>query len=139
MVQSCRQTRWPYTNTLGCGARRARLVLFSACRNTCLIDIHSPGLSHDYLLPLSDLATKFSIPVVFYDQIGNSRSTHLPSKPPSFWTIDLFIAELVNLLEHFHIQEGFDFLGHSWGGILGLEFEVRRQSEGLRHLVLTTR
>ncbi|KAK0209762.1 proline iminopeptidase [Armillaria fumosa] len=96
-----------------------------------------PGLSYDYLLPLSNLATKFSIPVVFYDQIGNSRSTHLSSKLPSFWTIDLFIDELVNLLQHFHTQDGFDFLGHSWGGILGLEFEVRRQPEGLRHLVLT--
>ncbi|KAK0215304.1 hypothetical protein EDD85DRAFT_996391 [Armillaria nabsnona] len=32
-------------------------------------------------LPLSDLTTKFSIPVIFYDQIGNSHLTHLPSKP----------------------------------------------------------
>ncbi|KAK0215328.1 hypothetical protein EDD85DRAFT_962704 [Armillaria nabsnona] len=55
------------------------------------------------------------------DQIGNSRSTHLPSKPPSFWSIDLFIDELVNLLGHFHIQDSFDFLSHSWGGILGPE------------------
>ncbi|PBK84054.1 hypothetical protein ARMGADRAFT_1088764 [Armillaria gallica] len=52
-------------------------------------------------------------PVAYYNRIGNSRSTHLPSKPPSFWTIDLFITELVNLLEHFHFQEGFDFLGHT--------------------------
>ncbi|KAK0468689.1 proline iminopeptidase [Armillaria novae-zelandiae] len=108
------------------------------CARTPLVVTHSgPGLSHDYLLPLSDLATKFSIPVVFYDQIANSRSTHLPSKPPSFWTIDLFIDELVNLLQHFHIQDSFNLLGHSWGGILGLEFEIRRQPEGLRHLVLT--
>ncbi|KAK0212044.1 proline iminopeptidase [Armillaria fumosa] len=105
---------------------------------TPLVVAHGgPGLSYDYLLPLSDLATKFSIPVVFYDQIGNSRSTHLPSKSPSFWTIDLFIDELVNLLQHFCIQDSFNFLGHSWGGILGLEFEVRRQPEGLRYLVLT--
>ncbi|KAK0434437.1 proline iminopeptidase, partial [Armillaria borealis] len=111
--------------------------LDSLTRTPLVVAHGGPGLSYDYLLPLSDLATKFSIPVIFYDQIGNSRSTHLPSKPPSFWTIDLFIDELVNLLEHFHIQDGFDFLGHSWGGILGLEFEVRRQPEGLRHLVLT--
>ncbi|PBK84040.1 proline-specific peptidase [Armillaria gallica] len=106
------------------------------CLPKCLSHRY-PLARYDYLLPLSDLATKFSIPVIFYDQIGNSRSTHLPSQPPSFWTIDLFIDELVNLLEHFQIQDNFDFLGHSWGRILGLEFEVRRQPEGLRHLVLT--
>ncbi|KAK0215312.1 proline iminopeptidase [Armillaria nabsnona] len=108
--------------------------LDSRTRTPLVVAHGGPGLSRDYLLPLSDLATKFSIPVVFYDQIGNSRSTHLPSKPPSFWTIDLFIDELVNLLEHLHIQDSFDFLSHSWGGILGLEFEVRRQPG---HLVLT--
>ncbi|KAG7440176.1 proline iminopeptidase [Guyanagaster necrorhizus] len=112
---------------------------FDSCTRTPLVVAHGgPGLSHDYLLPLSDLATKFSVPVIFYDQIGNSRSTHLQSKLPSFWTIDLFINELINLLEHFHIQDRFDLLGHSWGGILGLEFEVRKQPEGLRHLVLTS-
>ncbi|KAK0215932.1 proline iminopeptidase [Armillaria nabsnona] len=111
--------------------------LDSRTRTPLVVGHGGPGLSHDYLLPLSDLATKFSIPVVFYDQIGNSRSTHLPSQPPSFWTINLFIDELVNLLEHLHIQDSFDFLGHSRGGILGLEFAVRRQPEGLCHLVLT--
>ncbi|KAK0474535.1 proline iminopeptidase [Armillaria novae-zelandiae] len=71
------------------------------CAQTLLVVVHGrPSLSHDYLLPLSDLATKFSIPVIFYDQIGNSHSTHLPSKPPSFWTIDLFIDELPEGLHH---------------------------------------
>ncbi|KAK0215336.1 hypothetical protein EDD85DRAFT_962710 [Armillaria nabsnona] len=59
-----------------------------------------------YPTATSFLSPKFSIPVIYYNQIGNSRSTQLPSKPPSFWTIDLFIDELVNLLEHFHFQEG---------------------------------
>ncbi|KAI0362157.1 proline iminopeptidase [Trametes cingulata] len=102
-----------------------------------LIALHGgPGLSHDVLLPLSDLADH-SIPVIFYDQIGNSRSTHLRDKPPTFWTIDLFIDELENLLAHFKVQDGFSLFGHSWGGILGSEFEVRRQPAGLRKLILS--
>ncbi|KAM5532053.1 hypothetical protein V8D89_014304 [Ganoderma adspersum] len=105
--------------------------------NTPLVILHGgPGLSHDYLLPLSDLADT-SIPVVFYDQIGNARSTHLKSKPRTFWTIDLFIDELENVLRHFNIQDNFSLLGHSWGGILASEFEVRRQPAGLRRLVIT--
>ncbi|RDX56731.1 proline iminopeptidase [Lentinus brumalis] len=101
-----------------------------------LVALHGgPGLSHDALLPISDLAGT-SIPVIFYDQIGNARSTHLKDKPPTFWTIDLFIDELENLLKHFGVQDGFHVLGHSWGGILGCEFEVRRQPRGLQKLIL---
>lgn len=105
---------------------------------TPLVVLHGgPGLSHDYLLPISDLATTANTPVILYDQIGNARSTHLKEKPATFWTVDLFIDELVNLLKHFGIYDSFDLLGHSWGGILGSEFEVRRQPAGLKHLVLS--
>jgi pimeloyl-ACP methyl ester carboxylesterase len=62
-----------------------------------LIVLHGgPGLSHDYLIPLADLAP--TRPVVFYDQIGSGRSSHAADKPRSFWTIDLMINELINLL-----------------------------------------
>ena len=101
-----------------------------------LVVLHGgPGLSHDYMLPVSDLAQS-SIPVVFYDQLGSARSTHLPDKPVDFWTIELFIDELVNLLTHLGIENDYDILGHSWGGMLGAEFVVRRQPAGLKHLIL---
>lgn len=105
-------------------------------KNPPLIVLHGgPGLSHDYLLPLSDLAGDRT--VILYDQLGSSRSTHLKEKPKSFWTIDLFIDELENLIQHFDIPGEFDLLGHSWGGMLGMEYEVRRHPTGLRHLVVT--
>ncbi|KAK7688222.1 hypothetical protein QCA50_008592 [Cerrena zonata] len=115
--------------------------VFGDLKNTTrtpLVVLHGgPGLSHDYLLPISDLATTANIPVILYDQVGNARSTHLKEKPPTFWTLDLFIDELINLLKHFGIYDSFDLLGHSWGGILGSEFEVRRQPAGLKHLILS--
>jgi len=86
---------------------------------------------------LGDLAHSATIPVIFYDQLGSGHSTHLPDKPTSFWTIDLFINELLNLLVHLNIQDNFDLIGHSWGGMLGTEVEVRRQPAGLRRLILT--
>ncbi|KAJ7430296.1 prolyl aminopeptidase [Mycena latifolia] len=58
------------------------------------------------------------------------------SKDASFWTIDLFINELENLLAFFKVTECFDILGHSWGGMLASEFIVRRQPRGLRRLVI---
>lgn len=72
-----------------------------------LVVLHGgPGASHDYLISISDISS--SRPVIFYDQIGNGRSSHIHDKGTSFWTIELFIDELVNLLEHFNIQEEFD-------------------------------
>lgn len=98
-----------------------------------------PGCSHDYLAILSRLTASHGIPVVLYDQLGNGLSTHLPEKngDTSFWTIPLFIDELHNLLEHLGIQDRYDLLGHSWGGMLGSSFAVR-QPKGLRRLVLAS-
>jgi len=102
-----------------------------------LVVLHGgPGLIHDYLTNISALNTHYGIPIIFYDQTGNGRSTHLKDKPPSFWTIDLFIDELVNLLKYFSVDDNFSICGHSWGGILALEFELRRRPQGLKHLVL---
>ena len=57
-----------------------------------------------------------SIPVVFYDQIGNGASSHCPGVPPDFWTPELFMDELDNLLKSLGIYDDFDLLGQSWGG-----------------------
>ena len=41
-----------------------------------LVVVHGgPGISHDYLVPHSDLNVDASIPIILYDQIGNARST----------------------------------------------------------------
>ena len=75
--------------------------------------------------------------------LRSTRQRDLKEKPPTFRTIDLFIEELVNLLKHFNIQDGFDLAGHFWGGILASEFEVRkfevrRRPAGLKHLIITS-
>ena len=92
-------------------------------------------MTHEYLIPVNDLQK--TRPVIFYDQIGNGRSTHLPDKSKSFWTVDLFIDELVNLVDYFGISSRYDIFGHSWGGMLASEFVIRRQPAGLRKLVIT--
>ncbi|KAF8636184.1 hypothetical protein AX17_003672 [Amanita inopinata Kibby_2008] len=110
----------------------------SNCTHNPLIVLHGgPGLVHNYLVSFADLSAKYDIPVILYDQLGNGCSTHLRDKPHTFWTVDLFIDELVNLIDHFAIQNNFDLVGHSWGGVLAAELEIRRQPAGLKHLVLT--
>ncbi|RDA92923.1 hypothetical protein CP533_3875 [Ophiocordyceps camponoti-saundersi (nom. inval.)] len=102
-----------------------------------LVILHGgPGACHDYLLPLQDLP----VPTVFYDQIGNGKSSHLPERKgdTSFWTVDLFKAELDNLLHHLRLDlRPIDVYGHSWGGMLASEWAAGNTSLNLRRLVLS--
>ncbi len=92
-----------------------------------------PGCTHDYVDSFKDLADTGRA-VVHYDQLGNGRSTHLRDAPADFWNVELFLAELNNLIEHLHIRE-YALLGQSWGGMLGAEHAVR-QPAGLKALII---
>jgi L-proline amide hydrolase len=116
------QTWYRITGDLGSGA-------------VPLVVVHGgPGCTHDYLLRLSALA-RDGRPVIHYDQLGNGRSSHLPDADPGYWTVELFRAELNNLLDGLGIADSYHLLGQSWGGMLGAEFAVGRPA-GLQRLVI---
>jgi L-proline amide hydrolase len=99
-----------------------------------LVVLHGgPGATHDYLLSLTDLA-RDGRAVVHYDQLGNGRSTHFPERGADFWTVDLFVRELANLVGALGIGDH-HVLGQSWGGFLAQEYALTRPV-GLRSLVL---
>lgn len=97
-----------------------------------LLVLHGgPGIPHGYLDPLAELAHD-GRDVVFYDQVGCGESTR--PHDPSVWSVDLFVEELENVrhglsLDHVHI------LGQSWGGMLALDYAVRRPA-GVAGLIL---
>ncbi|OBZ67520.1 L-amino acid amidase [Grifola frondosa] len=102
-----------------------------------LVTLHGgPGLLHHYMLPHIDLCASHAIPVIFYDQVGNGKSSHVKDKPKEFWQLDLFMDELDSLLEHLGIRDNFDLLGHSWGGMFASHYAATRCPPGLRHLVI---
>lgn len=103
---------------------------------TPLVVLHGgPGCTHDYVLSIAGLAQS-GRPVIHYDQLGAGQSTHLREKGADFWTVDLFLEELDNLLTHLGIQDNYHLLGQSWGGMLGAEHAIR-QPLGLRSLVIS--
>jgi L-proline amide hydrolase len=87
------------------------------------------------VLPIAALSAT-GRPVIHYDQLGGGRSTHLPELGGDFWTVDLFLEELDNLLTHLEIRDRYLLLGQSWGGMLGAEHALRNP-KGLRALVLS--
>jgi proline-specific peptidase len=72
-----------------------------------------------------------------YDQVGCGKSTHLRSKngDESFWTVQLFLDELNNVISHFKLTS-YDIFGHSWGGMLASEHAITKPL-GLRRLILS--
>ena len=103
---------------------------------TPLVVVHGgPGCTHDYLLALASLAES-GRPVVHYDQLGAGRSTHLPDRGSDFWTVELFLDELDNLLTSLGISDGYHLLGQSWGGMLSSEHAIRNP-RGLKSLILS--
>jgi L-proline amide hydrolase len=100
-----------------------------------LVVLHGgPGATHDYLLSLGDLAAGGRA-VVHYDQLGNGRSSHYPERGADFWTVELFVRELHNLVGALGIAERHHVLGQSWGGFLAQEYALT-QPGGLRSIVL---
>jgi L-proline amide hydrolase len=103
---------------------------------TPLVVLHGgPGSCHDYTLRIARVA-ETGRAVVHYDQLGCGRSTHLPRAPADFWTVDLFLDELDNLLSALGIGDDYHVLGQSWGGMLGAEHAVLAPA-GLRSLVIS--
>ena len=93
-----------------------------------------PGAAHNYVDSYKLLANDGRA-VVHYDQLGCGNSTLLPQKAAEFWTPQLFVDELENLVEHLGQRAGFHVLGQSWGGMLGAEYGVRRPG-GLKSLTI---
>lgn len=101
-----------------------------------LVVLHGgPGATHDYTLTMADLA-RDGRAVVHYDQLGNGRSTHLRERAGDgdFWTVELFVRELANLIAHLGLAR-YHVLGQSWGGFLAQEHALTHPP-GLRCLVL---
>lgn len=93
-----------------------------------------PGMAHDYVRNIAELAEETGRQVIHYDQLGCGNSSHLPDAPADFWTPELFVDEFHTVRSALGIDE-YHLLGQSWGGMLGAEIAVR-QPPGLTSLAI---
>lgn len=99
-----------------------------------LVILHGgPSGGFDYLLNYHELSDD-GRRVVFYDQFGCGRSTHFPMANASFWTIERYLQQLQQLINHLSIGERYSLLGHSWGGMLAAEHACS-QPKGLHAVI----
>jgi proline iminopeptidase len=90
-----------------------------------------PDFNHNYLLPdLDRLASAFRL--IYYDQRGRGKSSR--GVPPEAVDIDSEIDDLDKLRQHFGL-DAVTVLGHSWGGLLAMEYATRHAGH-VSHLIL---
>lgn len=89
-----------------------------------LLCLHGgPGMTHNYITPLEDLADRRR--VIFYDQLGCGRSDR--PGDTSLWTVDRFVGELVTVRETLGLER-LHLFGSSWGGMLATQYELDTQA-----------
>jgi proline iminopeptidase len=97
-----------------------------------IIILHGgPSFDHNYLLPdLDRLADGFRL--IYYDQRGRGKSAW--NIQPAAVSLQSEMDDLEALRAHLHLEQA-ALLGHSWGGLLALEYAMRHP-ERVSHLVL---
>ena len=94
-----------------------------------------PGSTHEYFESFESFLPKEGIEFIYYDQLGS----HLSDKPTdtSLWVTDRFVEEVDQVRQALNLDSSnFYLLGHSWGGILAMEYALKYQQH-LKGLIIS--
>jgi len=92
-----------------------------------------PGLSHAYLEAMESFLPQAGIEMYYYDQLGCGNSEQ--PDDPSLWNLPRYLEELEEVRLGLGLDQ-FVLYGHSWGGILGIEYALQHPKR-LRALVVS--
>ncbi len=95
-----------------------------------------PGMTHEYFEACDSYLPDAGIEYYYYDQLGSGRSD-VP-EDPSLWELARFVEEVEQVRQALGLgPDNFVLLGHSWGGILAMEYALKYQRH-LRALVVSS-
>jgi len=94
-----------------------------------------PAATHEYFEAFQSFFPGEGIEYYYYDQLGSAWSDQ--PNDDSLWTIDRFVDEVEQVRRALGLgRDNFCLLGHSWGGILAIEYALRHQAN-LKCLVIS--
>ena len=94
-----------------------------------------PGATHEYLEAADSYLPAAKVEYYYYDQLGS----HYSDQPdaPELWDLDRFVDEVEQVRRALDLDASdFFLLGHSWGGILAMEYALRHPG-ALKGLVIS--
>ena len=99
-----------------------------------LLTLHGgPGATHEYFECFEDYLPKKKIEFYYYDQLDSAYSDKPNDK--ALWTVERFREEVEQVRKSLGLDK-FYLLGHSWGGMLGIEYALKYQSN-LKGLIIS--
>ncbi len=94
-----------------------------------------PGATHEYFEACDSFLPNAGIEYYYYDQLGSGRSD-VP-EDPSLWDLPRFVEEVEQVRQALGLgRENLVVLGHSWGGILAIEYALK-YGQHLRGMVVS--
>lgn len=83
-----------------------------------------PGATSEYFEALEGFLPAEGIEFIYYDQLGSARSDQ--PKDSDLWTTARFVEEVEQVRLALGLnKDNFYLLGHSWGGILAVEYAMK--------------
>jgi proline iminopeptidase len=94
-----------------------------------------PGATHEYFECADSYLPNASIEYYYYDQLESFYSDK-PSDS-SLWSVERYVDEVEQVRKALGLnKDNFYLLGHSWGGILGIEYALKYQ-DNLKGLIIS--
>lgn len=94
-----------------------------------------PACSHEYFECFESFLPQEGIEFIYYDQLGS----HFSDQPQndSLWVLERFVEEVEQVRQALGLnKDNFYLLGHSWGGILAMEYALKYQQH-LKGLIIS--
>jgi proline iminopeptidase len=86
-----------------------------------------PGCTHEYFECCDSYFPGAGIEYYYYDQLGSAFSDQ--PDDPSLWDLPRFVEEVEQVRQALGLNhDNFYVLGHSWGGILAMEYALKYQN-----------
>src|ERR1700743_1349913 len=93
-----------------------------------------PGGTHEFFESFENFLPKEGIEVIYYDQLESFYSDQ--PNDSSLWTTEHFVEEVEQVRQALGLnKDNFYLLGHSWGGILAMEYALKYQ-RNLKGLII---
>ena len=94
-----------------------------------------PGLTHEYFEAFDSYFPAAGIEYYYYDQLGSFYSDQ--PNDPDLWELPRFVEEVEQVRQALKLdQSNFYLLGHSWGGLLAMEYALKYQ-QNLKGLIIS--
>jgi len=86
-----------------------------------------PGATHEYFECFESFLPAEGIEFIYYDQLGCGNSDD--PKDVALWDLPRYVEEVEQVRKALHLdKDNFYVLGHSWGGILAMEYALKYQN-----------